>query len=245
MVEPREERRLAAVLAADMVGYSRLMEANESGTIERQKTHRRELIDPTIAEHRGRIVKTTGDGMLVEFASAIDAVRCAVEIQRGMVEREAGSAEDTRIEYRIGINVGDIIIDDNDIFEEGVNIAARLEELADPCGVYVSDTVHQSIASKLDLTFDDLGLQSVKNIVKPVHVWRWSDNPQPADSGSANSKDVLAEQEIRFCVADDGTQIAYATVGAGPPLVKAQNWMNHLEYDWKSPVWRAPDVRTR
>ena len=164
MAKPREERRLAAILAADMVGYSRLIEADESGTIDRQRTHRRELIDPKIAEHRGRIVKTTGDGMLAEFASAVDAVRCAAEIQRGMVDREAGSAEDQRIEYRIGINVGDIITDGDDILGEGVNIAARLEGLAEPGGVCISRTARDQVRDKLDLALEDLGEIEVKNM---------------------------------------------------------------------------------
>ena len=139
------ERRLAAIFAADMVGYSRLMEADEEGTLTQLKALRKELIDPKIDEHRGRIVKTTGDGMLVEFASAAESVRCAVAIQRAMAERNANVAEEKRIEFRIGINVGEIIIEGDDIYGTGVNIAARLEEIAPPGGVYLSGTVYEQI----------------------------------------------------------------------------------------------------
>ncbi len=138
MVEARVERRLAAILAADVAGYSRLMGVDEEGTLRQLKAHRRELVDPKITEHRGHIVKTTGDGMLVEFVSVVDAVRCAVEIERSMIERNAEMAPESRIQFRIGINVGDIISDDNDIFGDGVNVAARLEALADPGGIMVS-----------------------------------------------------------------------------------------------------------
>ncbi len=231
------ERRLAAILAADMVGFSHLMELDEEGTVTRQKTHRRELIDPTISEHHGHIVKTTGDGMLVEFASVIDAVRCAVEIQLAMVGREADTPEDDRIRYRIGINLGDIIFDDDDIFGDGVNVAARLESLAEPDGICISDVVHQSVFDKLDLSYKDLGSQRVKNISKPIHVWKWRKDGEAADDEPETAAAAL-EQEIRFCAARDGTQIAYATVGQGPPIVKAPNWLNHLEYDWQSPIWR-------
>ena len=224
-------------MAADMVGYSRLMEADESGTIARQKAHRMELIDPKVAEHHGRIVKTTGDGMLVEFASVVDAVECAVAIQCAMAAREADVPEAKRIRYRVGVNLGDIVIDADDIFGDGVNVAARLEASAEPGGISVSDVVYQSIEGKLDLAFDDLGAQTFKNITKPVHVWRWR-MTDSAPEGTAETALDRAAQEIRFCMAPDGVQIAYATVGQGPPLVKAPNWMNHLEYDWQSPIWR-------
>ncbi|MDP6704790.1 MAG: adenylate/guanylate cyclase domain-containing protein [Alphaproteobacteria bacterium] len=166
------ERRLAAILAADMVGYSRLMEADEEGTITRQKTHHNDLIDPTIAYHKGRVVKTMGDGLLIEFNSVVDAVRCAVEVQEAMVPREAGLAGDERIAYRIGVNLGDIVVDGDDILGEGVNIAARLEALAEPNGICVSDVVFQSVKGKLDFGFDDLGEQQFKNIAEPVRVHR-------------------------------------------------------------------------
>jgi TolB-like protein/class 3 adenylate cyclase len=165
-------RRLAAVLAADVAGYSRLMGADEEGTLTALKAIRRELGDPKIAEHHGRIVKTTGDGLLVEFPSVVDAVRCAVEVQKGMAERNADVPPDKRIEFRVGINLGDIISDDGDIFGEGVNITARLEGLAEPGGICVSGTVREHIGDRLPYVFDDMGDQHVKNIVRPVRVFR-------------------------------------------------------------------------
>jgi adenylate cyclase len=161
-------RRLAAILAADIVGYSRLMGADEEGTLARLNAHRRHLIDPKIREHRGRIVKTTGDGLLVEFASVVDAVRCAVEMQRGMIDREFELPEEQRMQLRIGINLGDIIVDGDDIFGDGVNIAARLEALAEPGGICVSRTVRNQVRDKLPYDFEDIGEQTVKNIARPV-----------------------------------------------------------------------------
>ena len=171
MAKARVERRLAAILAADVAGYSRLMGVDEEGTLAGLKTVRRELIDPKVTEHNGRIVKTTGDGALVEFASAVDAVRCAMEIQCGMAERNAGITEDRRIEFRIGINVGDIIIDENDIYGDGVNIAARVETLASPGGICISDNAYQQIKGKLTLEVSDAGEHQLKNIVQPVRVY--------------------------------------------------------------------------
>jgi len=174
MSEHRVDRRLAAIFAGDIAGYSRLMGADEEGTLRQLKVHRKELVDPKITEHRGRIVKTTGDGMLVEFVSVVDAVRCAVDIQRGMAERSTGVPADKRIEFRIGINVGDIIIDGDDIFGDGVNVAARLEALADPGGIMVSSVVHDQVRDKLSFGFEDMGEQSVKNIARPIGVHRVS-----------------------------------------------------------------------
>src|SRR3954465_8335660 len=168
----RVERRLVAVLAADVAGYSRLMGADEEGTLARLKAARRIVVDPTIAAHRGRIVKTTGDGMLVEFASAVDAARSAVEVQRGMAAQNADGSPAMRIEFRIGIHVGDIIIDDNDIFGDGVNIAARLEGIADPGGICISDDAHRQIRGKTEIAYDDMGNQSLKNISEPMRAWR-------------------------------------------------------------------------
>jgi adenylate cyclase len=164
-------RRLAAILAADVAGYSRLMGEDEEGTLAALKAIRRELTDPKIKEHRGRIVKTTGDGVLVEFASVVDAVRCAVEVQRDMALRNAGTPEAKRIEFRIGINLGDIIIDGRDIFGDGVNVAARLEALAEPGGICVSRVVRDQVRDKLDFGFEDRGEQQVKNIARPVRVF--------------------------------------------------------------------------
>src|ERR1700709_434998 len=165
------QRRLAAILAADVVGYSRLMGADEMGTHTALKSHRSELIDSAIAEHHGRIVKTTGDGMLVEFASVVDAVSCAVNIQRSMVQRNAAIPQDKQIVFRIGINIGDIIIDDDDIFGDGVNVAARLETLCEPGGVCISRAANDQIRDKLSIAFADLGWRPVKNISRTVGVF--------------------------------------------------------------------------
>jgi adenylate cyclase len=170
----RVERRLAAVLAADVAGYSRLMGADEEGTLERLTTHRRELVDPKIREHRGRIVMTTGDGMLVEFPSVVDAVRCAVEVQRAMIDRNAETPENKRITFGIGVNLGDVIIDGDDIYGDGVNIAARLEGLAAPGGICISRVVRDQIRDKLPYPFEHMGEQSVKNIARPVRTYEMS-----------------------------------------------------------------------
>jgi len=185
------ERRLAAILAADVAGYSRLMGANEEGTLDQLKSIRKALVDPTIATHRGRIVKTTGDGMLVEFASAVDAVRNAVEIQRGMAEQNTAVPQDQRIEFRIGVHVGDIIFDDNDIFGDGVNIAARLEGIAEPGGVCMSDDAYRQVRGKVEIDCDDMGPQSLKNIAEPMRAWRLrmtGQTPSAVKSGSAVSQ---------------------------------------------------------
>jgi len=171
MSEGRVERRLAAILAVDVAGYSRLMGEDEEGTLAALRAVRRELGDPKIAEHRGRIVKTTGDGLLAEFASVVDAVRCAVEVQREMIARNAATPAEHRIEFRMGINVGDIIIEDGDIFGDGVNIAARLEALAEPGGICLSAAAHEQVRDRLDIAFDDLGEKRVKNITRPVRTY--------------------------------------------------------------------------
>jgi TolB-like protein/class 3 adenylate cyclase len=168
----RIERKLAAVLAADVAGYSRLMGADEESTLARLKACRRELIDPKIAEHRGRVVKTTGDGILVEFPSVVDAVRCAMDLQRGMAERNLDIADEQRIEFRLGINLGDIMIDAEDIHGDGVNIAARLEGIAEPGGICISDSAYQQVRDKLAIDFADMGEQQLKNIARPVRVFR-------------------------------------------------------------------------
>jgi len=165
-------RRLAAILAADVAGYSRLIGADESGTLTRLKAIRAELIDPTIAAHNGRLVKTTGDGLLVEFGSVVDALQCATEVQAGMVERNATAPMDKRIEFRIGLHQGDVVIEEGDIFGDAVNVAARLEGLAEPGGICVSARVRGDAAGKLDLAFEDLGQQELKNIARRIRVYR-------------------------------------------------------------------------
>jgi adenylate cyclase len=187
LTSERVERRLAAVLAADVAGYSRLMGRDEEGTLARLKSLRKALVDPTIAAHRGRIVKTTGDGVLVEFASAVDATRCAVEVQRGMAAQNVDVPQATKIEFRIGIHVGDIIIDDNDIFGDGVNIAARLEGIAEPGGVCISDDAQRQVRGKVEAAFDDMGAQNLKNIAEPMRVWRVQVNDAAASTGPAKA----------------------------------------------------------
>jgi class 3 adenylate cyclase len=172
MAAPRAERRLAAILAADVVGYSSLMERDEAGTLERLKAHRREFVDPLIAEHRGRIVKLMGDGALVEFASVVDAVACAVAIQQGIAGRERDVPEAERIRFRIGVNQGDVIVEGQDIYGDGVNVAARLEGLAEPGGICVSGKVREELRKRLELAFAPMGRQRVKNIAEPVEALR-------------------------------------------------------------------------
>ncbi len=236
------QRRLAAILAADVVGYSRLMGSDEIGTLTSLKSHRRELVDAGIAEHHGRIVKTTGDGMLVEFASVVDAVACAVNIQRSMAQRNADVSQEKQIVFRIGINVGDIIIDGDDIFGDGVNIAARLEALCEPGGVCISRAANDEVRDKLSIAFADLGEQAVKNIARAVGVFGLAAKDiatlpgltEPLNTAQRTSQ----EQEIHFCVTKDGVQLAYSRIGEGFPIVKTGNWMTHLEYDLESPIWR-------
>jgi TolB-like protein/class 3 adenylate cyclase len=192
-VPARVERRLAAILAADVAGYSRLIEANEEGTLSRLKTLRAELIDPKIGGHKGRIVKTTGDGLLVEFASVVDALRCAAELQAALTVSNAPLPPDRRIEFRIGIHQGDIVVEDGDIFGDGVNLAARLEGLSEPGGICVSARVQEDAIGRLDLAFEDIGEQALKNIVRPVRVYRvapgspFPSPPPQAGEGSARS----------------------------------------------------------
>ena len=190
MAKKKVTRKLAAILATDMVGFSRLMEKDEAGTLARQKAHRKRLIDPKIAKHNGRIVKSTGDGLLVEFASAVDAVQCAVEVQRAMSKLEADVPEERRIAYRVGVNVGDIIVEDEDIFGDGVNIAARLEALAEPGGICVSRNVFDQVKNKVELGFVDLGPQKVKNIAEPVPTYKVLLDPAEAGTVVAAKRTV-------------------------------------------------------
>ena len=224
MAEQNEQRRLAAIFSADMVGYSRLMEADERGTIARQKAHRAELIDPKIAEHHGRIVKTTGDGLLVEFASVVDAVECAMLIQQAMVAREEGVAEDRLIQYRIGINLGDIVIEGDDIFGDGVNIAARLESLAEPGGVCISRATRDQIRDKLEYPLDDLGEIEVKNIVRPVRVFRVLSDPNAV---AKFARRTMATRWLKRLVA---TAVAILIMAGGVAIVWLQPWKSEANY---------------
>ncbi len=195
MAEQRVHRRLAAILGADVVGYSRLMRADETGTLAQLKVLRKEVFDPRTAEHNGRIVKTTGDGVLVEFASAVDATECAVKIQRSLARRNEDVPEGQRIELRIGINLGDIVVDGDDIYGDGVNVAARLEGLCEAGNVYVSAVVHDQVESKIDMGFEDLGEHTVKNIDKPVRIYRVSSEARPVVAGAVTTDvDTLFER---------------------------------------------------
>jgi TolB-like protein/class 3 adenylate cyclase/Flp pilus assembly protein TadD len=212
-------RRLAAILASDVAGYSRLMGADEEGTHERLKVHRRELIDPKIGEHSGRIVKTTGDGMLAEFPSVVDAVRCAAELQRAMIDREAGVPEDRWIRFRVGINLGDVIVEDGDIFGDGVNVAARLEALAEPGGICISRTVRDHIRDKLTYSFDDIGEQSVKNIARPVRVYAL--HPEAiADLPATDVLPVLPRRRRGVHIA----RVAMAAAGTAALVIASAAW---------------------
>src|SRR5262245_12853529 len=182
MAEQRVERRLTAILAGDVAGYSRLMGADEEGTLARLNAHLREFLEPKIADHRGRIVKRTRDGILIEFASAVDAARCAVEIQHGMIERNAPVPQDKRIELRFGIHIGDVIIEDGDLFGDGVNIAARLEGIAQPGGICMSDDAYRQVRGKLDANFQDAGEHELKNIARPVRVYQLQPGGDPKEA---------------------------------------------------------------
>jgi adenylate cyclase len=193
MSEGRVERRLAAILAADVVGYSRLMGEDEAGTLTRVKTIRRDLIDPKVAEHKGRIVKTTGDGILIEFPSVVEAVACAMAIQQEMAQHNIPVAQDQRIEFRVGINLGDVIVDGDDIHGDGVNVAARLEAFAEPGSICISGIVHDQVQGRLDLRFEDAGEQSLKNIARPIRVYRVQPNGVKA-AASASRALVLPDK---------------------------------------------------
>jgi TolB-like protein/class 3 adenylate cyclase len=231
MSEKRAERRLAAILAADIAGYSRLMGLDEEGTLARLKAHRRELVDPTIREHRGRIVKTTGDGMLVEFASPVEAARCAVEVQRAMLDRNADIPVDKRILFRVGINLGDVIAEDGDLFGDGVNVAARLESLSEPGGLCLSRPVHDQVRDKLPYPFEDAGEHTVKNIARPVGVFALSmDAVAALPAGSATSPvnptvslrvKAIAAALASLAVLAGGAWLLRSRLEPPPPVVSA------------------------
>ena len=181
--------RLAAILSADIVGYSRLIGLDEEGTLARVNAHRREFLEPTVAEHRGRIAKRTGDGALIEFMSALDAARCAIQVQRGMTQRNAGVSDDQRIQLRIGIHLGDIIIEEGDVFGDGVNIAVRLEGIAPSGGICISDDVYRQVGGEVDVQFQDIGEQRLKNIIRPVRVFKY-----PLDAATSSSDFALPDK---------------------------------------------------
>jgi class 3 adenylate cyclase len=237
-MEPNEvQRKLTTIFSTDVKGYSRLMADDETATI-RTLTAYKEVISTHIEKHGGRVIDSPGDNLLAEFGSVVRAVESAVEIQRALKEKNEELPENRKMEFRIGINLGDVVVEGERLYGDGVNIAARLEGLAKGGGICISGKVYAEVKNRLGFAHEYLGEQEVKNIPEPVHAYRVKlDGGAPGPDAPA-SDSPETNQEIRFCSASDGVRIAYATSGQGPPLVKAANWLNHLEYDWQSPVWR-------
>jgi class 3 adenylate cyclase/pimeloyl-ACP methyl ester carboxylesterase len=238
-VDPdRLPRKLAAILYADVADYSRLTGEDEDAT-HRRLSEYLDLISNTVEQQQGQVMHYAGDAVLAMFDAVVDALSCASTIQTELKERNADLPGGRKLQFRIGVNLGDVIEDRGDIYGDGVNIAARLESLADPGGICVSESVYDAVSSSLPFSYAFMGEQKVKNIEKPVRVYRVV--PGETSDGSAASQVSSArldEQQIRFCTSSDGVGIAYAAVGEGPPLVKAANYLNHLEFDWQSPIWR-------
>ena len=230
-------RKLAAIVAADVAGYSRLMGADEAGTLAALESHRSGLIEPKIAEHRGRIANTAGDSLLIEFPSANEALACAVEVQRAMAERNSGVPQGHRVAFRIGINLGDVVEKDGDLLGDGVNVAARLEAIAPPGGICVSEAVKDAVGSSATVRFEELGPQRLKNVSKSVRAFVVAEK----DIGTTGSQAEYAlsdQRSVRYALSGDGVSIAYTDVGDGYPLVFVGSWMSHLEKDWESPSMR-------
>jgi class 3 adenylate cyclase/pimeloyl-ACP methyl ester carboxylesterase len=221
------QRRLAAILAADVAGYTRLIEQDTEGTIRAWKVARDDVIKPLVNDMSGRIIKFTGDGFLVEFPSVQDSVACAIALQTKL--------SSSTLNFRMGINVGDITDDGGDVHGEGVNIAARLEPLADPGGICISGDVHNQVHNRVDAVFKDMGEHDVKHVTRPIRVWKIVTD-RVAEVLTETPKTEF-EQEIRYCTSQDGTALAYASVGQGPPILKAPNFMAHLEHEWSSPAF--------
>jgi class 3 adenylate cyclase/pimeloyl-ACP methyl ester carboxylesterase len=222
------QRRLAAILAADVAGYSRLMNIDEAGTLSTLQRCLSECLEPTIARHGGRVVKLIGDGLLAEFPSVVEAVSCAAGTQRDLATMNKSAPPERQMLFRIGVHLGDIIGEGEDIYGEGVNIAARLEGIAQPGGICISRQAYDQVQNKLPLRYQNLGARTLKNIPEKIEVFA------VFEEGVAPHHQ---RQEIHYCRAADGVRLAYAISGEGPPLVKAANWLHHLEYDWESPIW--------
>jgi len=221
------------------------MERDESGTHAQLKAYRKEHFEPALARHGGRLVKLTGDGALAEFGSAVDALNAAIEFQHAMTDAGKHEPEDRRIVFRIGLHVGDVLVDGDDLYGDGVNIAARLEGQAPPGGIVISVSAHDAVVNRVAASYRDLGELTLKNIERAVRAFLVGleqlgkvDAVLPS-AAKLSSKQMRAEQHIAFCRAADGVRLAYATVGSGPPIVKPANWLDHLEYDWESPVYRG------
>jgi len=231
------KRRLAAILAADIAGYSRLMGEDEAATVRDLKGHQAVVL-PLVGRFGGRIIDTAGDGILAEFPSVINATECAVEIQTVMATRNEGVPEARRMRFRIGINLGDVIHDETRIYGDGINVAARLEGIAEPGGICISRQVFDQVRRALKVDFQALGPRLLKNIAHPVDVFAIAPADRGAGAGVTAPSAVDVQQDIRFCTAPDGVQLAYSKIGQGPPLMKTGNWMTHLEFDLESPIWR-------
>jgi class 3 adenylate cyclase/pimeloyl-ACP methyl ester carboxylesterase len=231
------KRRLAAILAADIAGYSRLMGEDEGATVRDLKGHQAVVL-PLVGRYGGRIIDTAGDGILAEFPSVINATECAVEIQTIMATRNEGVPEARRMRFRIGINLGDVIHDETRIYGDGINVAARLEGIAEPGGICISRQVFDQVNRALKADFQALGPRTLKNIAHPVDVFAIAPADGSTGPGVTVPNAVDLQQDIRFCTAPDGVQLAYSKIGQGPPLMKTGNWMTHLEFDLESPIWR-------
>jgi class 3 adenylate cyclase/pimeloyl-ACP methyl ester carboxylesterase len=234
---PSTNRRLAAILAADIAGYSRLMGEDEAATVRDLKAHQA-VVMPLVGRYGGRIIDTAGDGILAEFPSVINATECAVEIQTVMATRNEGVPESRRMQFRIGINLGDVIHDETRIYGDGINVAARLEGIAEPGGICISRQVFDQVNRALKADFQALGPRTFKNIARSVDVFAIAPAERGTGPGVTPPNAVDLQQEIRFCTAPDGVQLAYSMIGQGPPLMKTGNWMTHLEFDLESPIWR-------
>ena len=235
--EPTIRRRLAAILSADIAGYSRLMGEDEAATVRDLKGHQAVIL-PLIGRYGGRIIDTAGDGILAEFPSVIGAAECAVEIQTVMATRNAEVLEPRRMLFRIGINLGDVIHDETRIYGDGINVAARLEGIAEPGGICISRQVFDQVSRALKAEFQALGPRTLKNIAQPVDVFAIAPAARGGGPGVTAPNAVDLKQEIRFCTAPDGVQLAFSMIGQGPSLMKTGNWMTHLEFDLESPIWR-------
>jgi class 3 adenylate cyclase/pimeloyl-ACP methyl ester carboxylesterase len=232
---PSIKRRLAAILAADIAGYSRLMGGDEAATVRDLKAHQAVIL-PLIGRHGGRVIDTAGDGILAEFPSVIGAAECAIEIQTLMAARNANVPEPRRMLFRIGINLGDVIHDESRIYGDGINVAARLEGIAEPGGICISRQVFEQVNRVVKAEFQALGPRTLKNIDHPVDVFVLAPSASAGRPGAGAT--AALTQDIRFCTAPDGVQLAYSTIGRGPLVVKTGNWMTHLEHDLESPYWR-------
>jgi len=233
MAEEHGSRRLAVIVAADIAGYSRLVSRDERETLDALRSLRSEFIDPTIGKYRGRLANTAGDSLLLEFPSVVDATEFAIALQRGMAVRNANIADNQRIDFRIGINLGDVFEQTGDLLGEGVNIAARLEAIAPPREICVSEIVKDALASRDDVSFRDLGPQRLKNIPRPIRAYLLSVPGSPAVK-SKSEFDLKDQTDVRYVLSRDGVSIAHASVGNGYPLAFANSWMTHLTKDWDS-----------